>query len=174
MMTCTTFRDIVRDNADDANVLEHLRSCDACLDFAATVDPDLMFRALGGSELLPAGGVEAFTADVMREVRLRETENTVELRRSAPWWQRAAIAAMVAIGVTGGLAGYRFQHQPVAAPAGITAAVHAAAVPQANLTTRPVVEKYDSKGATILEVPTEGANDVAVVMIFDEQLPSDL
>jgi hypothetical protein len=173
MMTCTTLRAILRDNADDANVLEHLRACDACLDYAATVDPDLMFRALGGGELVPPGGVDAFTADVMREVRLRETEQTVELRRGAPWWQRGAIAAAITLGLTGALAGYRFQHQPVSAPAGI-AATHLASIPQANLTTRPVVEKYDSKGATILEVPAEGANDVAMVMIFDEQLPSDL
>jgi len=40
--------------------------------------------------------------------------------------------------------------------------------------TKPVVETYESKNATIVEVPSEAKDDVQVVMIFDESLPADL
>ena len=40
--------------------------------------------------------------------------------------------------------------------------------------TKPVVDAYDSKNATIVEVPSEAKDDVQVVMIFDESLPADL
>jgi len=40
--------------------------------------------------------------------------------------------------------------------------------------TRPVVDTYESKNATIIEVPSESKDDVQVVMIFDESLPADL
>jgi len=40
--------------------------------------------------------------------------------------------------------------------------------------TKPVVDTYDSKNATIIEVPSESKDDVQVVMIFDESLPADL
>jgi hypothetical protein len=38
--------------------------------------------------------------------------------------------------------------------------------------TKPIVESYDSKTATIVEVP--GVKDAQVVMIFDDSLPADL
>jgi hypothetical protein len=44
-----------------------------------------------------------------------------------------------------------------------------------KLTTKPVVETYESDSATIVEMPSEGAaDDVKIVMIFDENLPADL
>jgi hypothetical protein len=43
------------------------------------------------------------------------------------------------------------------------------------LTTKPIVESYESESATIVEVPTdEVGDDVKIVMIFDENLPADL
>ena len=49
MMTCSYFRANLQPGNADAAMLEHLRHCDACLDFAMNVDPDLFFRSLGGS-----------------------------------------------------------------------------------------------------------------------------
>jgi len=43
-----------------------------------------------------------------------------------------------------------------------------------TLTTKPIVETYDSQNATIVEVPTDETDDVKIVMIFDENLPADL
>src|SRR5437762_846987 len=48
-MNCNEFRSAFAPASSDAAVLEHVRSCDPCLDFAAHVDPDIMFRALGGA-----------------------------------------------------------------------------------------------------------------------------
>ncbi|HEX8152758.1 MAG TPA: hypothetical protein VF698_06530, partial [Thermoanaerobaculia bacterium] len=70
MITCEQFRARFAPDTNEAALLEHLRSCDACLDDAARIDPDVMFRAIGGGELIPPGGIDAFAADVMREVRL--------------------------------------------------------------------------------------------------------
>ena len=50
MISCQTFRATVRPGSDDVNVLEHVRSCDACLDYALTIDPDFFFRAMGGGD----------------------------------------------------------------------------------------------------------------------------
>ena len=169
MISCTTFRNTFAPATDDAELLEHIRSCDACLDHAATVDPDILFRAIGGAEMIPPGGVEAFAADVMREVRLRSTEQSMNAHRVLPWPQRLAIAATLAAGVIGGALFYGHGRSAAPVPVAPMAAFHA---PQ--LTTKPVVETYDSATATIVEVPTEGASDVKVVMVFDEQLPADL
>jgi hypothetical protein len=49
-----------------------------------------------------------------------------------------------------------------------------AAIQPVKLTTKPIVETYDSQNATIVEVPNENASNVQVVMIFDEKLPADL
>ena len=89
--------------------------------------------------------------------------------RVLPWTQRLAIAATLAAGVIGGALFYGHGRSAASVPAAPMAALHA---PQ--LTTKPVVETYDSATATIVEVPTEGASDVKVVMVFDEQLPADL
>ena len=41
------------------------------------------------------------------------------------------------------------------------------------VSSRPVIQSYDSQKATIVEVPSEG-EDVTVVMVFDDSLPADL
>jgi hypothetical protein len=171
MISCDAFRARFHVSTDDAALLEHVRSCDRCLDFAATVDPDIMFRALGGSEMIPPGGVDAFVDDVMRQVRVREAETVLETRPVMSWSRRLAIAATVAVTVTGATLLYKFEN----APATSTAPLVAAARPAKILTTKPVVESYQSENATIVEVPSEQAgDDVKIVMIFDENLPADL
>lgn len=172
MISCATFRTTFAPATTDADALEHIRACDACLDFAAGVDPDILFRAIGGSELVPPGGVDAFVGDVMREVRLRSTESSMAPRHVVRWPQRLAIAATLAAGVIGGALFYGHESGP-AVP--LTAQIRPAAIPVATkLTTKPIVDTYDSSTATIVEVPSEGANDVRVVMVFDEKLPADL
>src|SRR5439155_12988367 len=82
-------------------VLEHLRKCDACLEHAVSVDPDNFFRAIGGEELEPPGGIDAFTADVMAQVRLRQAEGSVARRvLVAPRRLAAAAAVVVAVGIS--------------------------------------------------------------------------
>lgn len=167
MITCTNFRASFEAATENRELLEHVRTCDLCLDYAVSVDPDVMFRAIGGDELVPPGGVDAFVGDVMREVRLRSTENATH--RVVAWPRRLAVAATLVAGITGGalvwergrIAPPVSQQRPVAriAPA---------------LTSKPVIEKYDSDSATIVEMPTGSANDAQIVMIIDEKLPADL
>jgi hypothetical protein len=168
MITCTAFRASFEARTEIPQVLEHVRACDACLDYAVSVDPDIMFRALGGDELVPPGGVDAFVGDVMREVRLRSTESATH--RVISWPRRLAVAATLVAGITGGaLVWQRDRVEPaVIAP-------HAAIAHIARpLATKPVIEKYDSDSATIVEMPTGSANDAQIVMIIDEKLPADL
>lgn len=174
MISCDSFRTRFHAGTDDAELLEHLRGCDRCLDVAAHADPDVMFRALGGEELIPPGGIDAFVAGVMQQVRVRDTESVIATKNVVSWPRRLAIAATLAIGITGAMLFTRGgadapqMTNPVAASRAI------APVPAATLTMRPVVESYDSQNATIVEVPTESSDDVKIVMIFDENLPADL
>jgi hypothetical protein len=169
MISCDSFRAQFTASSEDAELLEHVRACDQCLATALTVDPDILFRSLGSDNLLPPGGVDAFVGDVMREVRLRSTETTMS-RRPVSWMRRLAVAATIAIGIVGGTAMYRFERSLAPVPLSI----QRAALEQTNFLSRPVIENYDSKSATIVEVPTEGVEDVKVVMVFDESLPADL
>ena len=57
MISCDSFRTRFHAGTEDAALLAHLRTCDRCLDFAANEDPDVMFRALGGDEMIPPGGI---------------------------------------------------------------------------------------------------------------------
>ena len=181
MITCDRFRATFAPATEDAATLEHLRSCDACLDHAAAIDPDVLFRAIGG-ELVPPGGVEVFASDVMREVRLRATENTLAPRaRVLSWPRRFAIAATIAAAFSGAL--LIVQRERAADPAVPQVATHrvvrpnvpaAAPVSVAKLVSRPGVERYDSDSATILEMPADEASNVKIVMVFDENLPADL
>lgn len=172
MISCDAFRERFHASTEDAALLGHIRSCDKCLDFAATADPDVMFRALGGDEMIPPGGVDAFVDDVMRQVRVRGAETVLDARPSMSWSRRLAVAATVAATVTGATMIYRYENAAFAPP---PVATRAAAVTPKVLTTKPVVETYDSVNATILEVPSEKAgDDVKIVMIFDENLPVDL
>lgn len=170
MITCETFHARFVPGTEDPAALEHLRSCDACLDMAAHVDPDVMFRAIGG-EMIPPGGVDAFTEDVMRQIHVRDTEHQLTSVRVISWPRRLAVAAMFVIGFTGTLVFYpRDANVPAVAPVRMAST----AINPVKLTTKPIVETYDSANATILEVPSEGADDTRIVMIFDENLPADL
>lgn len=167
MITCQTFRSRLQPGTTDAEVLEHLRKCDACLDHAMAIDPDNFFRAIGGQEMEPAGGVDAFASGVMAQIRMRQTEGSVARRMLiAPRRLVAAAAIIVAIGMSAVFVS-ETSVKSVPRP-------HDAIVRPVQLATKPVVETYDSKNATIVEVPTEGKNDPQVVMIFDESLPADL
>jgi hypothetical protein len=169
MISCQNFRTNWRPGIDDADLLAHFRSCDACLDYAVRVDPDSFFRAIGGEELTPPGGVDAFTADVMAQIRLRQAEGSMEARRFLISPRRLAAAAVIT--ATIGVAALIYDREQKPLPA-----VHQAvmAVAARQLATKPIVETYDSKNATIVEVASEGINDTKVVMIFDESLPADL
>lgn len=170
MISCERFRKSFAPGTESPALLEHLRSCDPCLDFAAEADPDVMFRALGGQEMIPPGGIEAFVDDVMQQVRVREAENVAVPERVISWPRRLAMAATVAAAVTGATFVYRVD--PLA-PA-VQPVVQQQAARVAPLTTKPVIEMYESDNATIVEVPTEATDDVKIVMIFDENLPADL
>lgn len=168
-MDCTRFRASFAPGAESPESLAHLRACDACLDFAARIDPDVMFRAIGGEEMTPPGGIDSFVADVMREVRIRDAE-TVVARTSPAWYRRLAVAAAFTVAVSAGSL-FLVQERQSVAPATVVRATLRPVAPTVN---RPVIESYESQNATIVEVPTEGAGDVKVVMIFDETLPVDL
>jgi hypothetical protein len=165
MISCQVFRSRLQPGSTDAEVLEHLRNCDVCLDHAMAIDPDNFFRAIGGEQMEPEGGVDAFASGVMAQIRLRQTEGSVARRMLvAPRRLAAAAAIVAAIGISY-FASHSFQSVPP---------VPDTIVRPVQFATKPVVETYDSKDATIVEVPTEGKNDPQVVMIFDESLPADL
>lgn len=169
MISCDAFRAQFTAATEDAALLEHVRRCDVCLPAALAIDPDILFRSMGSDSLVPPGGIDAFVGDVMREVRLRSTETTME-RRPVSWTRRLAIAATIAIGVLGGAAIYRYETS-FTSP---SLSIERAALHPTSFMTRPVIENYESETATIVEVPTEGVDDVKVVMVFDESLPADL
>lgn len=173
MISCDAFRTRFAADPDNVAVLEHLRACDRCLDFAVQADPDVMFRAIGGSEMTPPGGVDAFVDDVMQQVRVRSAESTVAARRVVSWPRRLAVAATLVAGMTGAMLYNQATNTVPVAPVAIARGI--APVTPKKLATKPVVETYESESATIVEVPSEGAgDDVKIVMIFDENLPADL
>ena len=172
MISCQSFR--ANAASREPEVLEHLRKCDVCLEYAISVDPDHFFRAIGGEELEPPGGVDAFTSDVMAQVRLRQAEGSVARRfLVAPRRLAAAAAIVVAIGA-GTLVYERNVETTPNVATGLSPSVRAEARPHIQLATKPVVETYQSQGATIVEMPSQGSNDASVVMIFDDSLPADL
>ena len=174
MMTCHYFRANLQAGTTDAALLEHLRQCDACLDHAMSVDPDLFFRSIGGQELVPPGGVDAFVGDVMSQVRVRHAETSLAPRRATNTWQRWAIAATLAAGMTGGTLVYHFeQSAPALQPLLTAQKAPAPKTHSASTATKSFVETYSSHNATIVEVPNDGS-DTKVVMIFDDKLPADL
>ena len=174
MTSCLEFRSLFHAGTNDPALLEHLRSCDACLDFAAHLDPDVMFRAIGGEDLVPPGGVDAFVEDVMRAVHVRSKEDVVESHHVLSWSRRLAVAATIAASVVGATLVYEHERQPVSIQGTSVAAIHHVAASQATLTTKPVVEAYSSTNATIVEVPSESAGDAKIVMVIDDKLPADL
>jgi hypothetical protein len=173
MISCDTFRVRFEPNTEAPILLEHLRTCERCLDFAAQEDPDVMFRALGG-EMIPPGGVDAFVVDVMQQVRVRAAESTVTARPAVSWARRLAVAATLAAGITGAML-YNQADRTTVMPTPLAITRTIAPITAQKLTTKPVVETYESENATIVEMPSEGAaDDVKIVMIFDENLPADL
>ena len=177
MTSCLEFRSLFHAGTNDPALLEHLRSCDPCLDYAAHVDPDVMFRALGGEDLVPPGGVDVFVEDVMRAVHVRSKEDVVESHHVLSWPRRLAVAATIAASVVGATLVYEHERQPVpnTAIARVAATQTIAPVKVATaLATKPVVETYSSSNATIVEVPSEGAGDTKIVMVIDDKLPADL
>jgi hypothetical protein len=175
MMTCQYFRANLQPGTTESGLLEHLRQCDACLDHAMDVDPDLFFRSLGGTELVPPGGVDAFVGDVMSQVRVRNAETALGPRYPNRVWQRLAIAATVAAGIAGSSLVYRFEAvAPVLPSVRVVAPVSKGVTPHPQIfATKSFVETYSSHDATIFEMPNDG-NDAKIVMIFDEKLPADL
>ena len=172
MMQCETFRSILQTDDQRPEILEHLRSCEGCLEYATTVDPDVLFRSLGGQDLVPPGGIDAFTSSVMQQVALRQKEASMSAQGSTRVvrWAAAAVAAGIIIGSS------LFVGRPTAlapARAGNRTLV-AAHASLAAVTQKPVIENYESAKATIVEVPSEDASDVKLVMIFDDSLPADL
>ena len=64
-MRCDEFRAACRQPDElGPEALAHMRACTACLNHAISVDPEMMFRGMGG-EIEPEGGVEAFVGGVM-------------------------------------------------------------------------------------------------------------
>jgi len=172
-MNCLEFRVAFAPSTEDPRILEHVRVCDPCLDFAAHNDPDIMFRAIGGAEMIPPGGVDAFVNDVMHAVQLRKTEDELAPRRhNISWTRRLAVAATLIAGITGGALVYEREHH-VVQPSAVLTPRHSVLTAR-NLVTKPIVATYSSKNATIVEVPADSGNEPHVVMIVDENLPADL
>ena len=134
MMNCDSFRKRFHAGTEDAALLEHLRSCDRCLDFAAHADPDVLFRSLGGSEMIPPGGLDAFVSGVMQQVRVRDAETVVATRRVVLWPRRLAMAAAVGAAVFGATTG-------VAAARSAPAATSAFAAESSSVASRPVASR---------------------------------
>ncbi len=171
-MNCEAFRHATRQGTDDAAVRGHLRSCANCLEWAVSIDPDAMFRSLGLEEAEPPGGTDAFVAGVLRQVEMRDAERRLGRRtvRFTPLIRWSAAAAL-AVGVFGTLLVQRETRMstvPAASPAVVVAQA------QPPVVDRPVIEQYDSAGATIVEVPAQNSSEIRLVMIFDESLPADL
>lgn len=171
MISCQAFRATVCPGSNDADVLEHVRTCDACLDYALAVDPDFFFRSIGGGEMAPPGGVDNFVSDVMAQVRLRQTEGSAARRLPLTGYLRAAAAVLFVIASSLGI--YRYEHRAPQQATTVAVAAHPAEFRKIT-TTKAVIETYQSQNATIVEVPAQPASDAKVVMIYDEALPADL
>lgn len=155
----------IREGAIGEEALAHLRSCPACLDLAVRVDPDILFRSLGGKELIPPGGVDRFVGEVMQQVDVRRKESQMSPGRVSSRPVQWAVAAALGLAVTTAT----LVQRPGAVLAPQTV-VQVAAVP---LVSRPIIESYESGSATIVEVPS-AETSVQIVMVFDDSLPVDL
>ncbi|MGK2856114.1 MAG: hypothetical protein ACSLFQ_02785 [Thermoanaerobaculia bacterium] len=173
-MRCDDFRASLAPETElGPDALVHLRECEACLNHAVSIDPELMFRGLGG-EIEPPGGVDAFVAEVMQDVRFRGTEKVVDARgRFAPA-QRWAVAAAATIAIISGTLFWPRADRGMVPHLPVASIVSAPEALSFSVSSRPVIENYASTSATIIEVPSEETSDLKVVMIFDESLPADL
>lgn len=176
-MNCNEFRMNLDAGHETVEQLAHQRECADCLELAISREPSAMFSTMGTEDLLPPEGIEAFVSSVMNEVRLRETEKTLEKNdhpvKVAWWW---AAAAAVFITFTTWLAIQpRMSTEPVRERAAIVAdAGIASQTAEAPSMTLPVIDDYDKVEATIVELPSDSVDDLKIVMIFDESLPQDL
>lgn len=164
-MNCQGAIQAIHQGAIGEEALAHLRSCPACLDLAVRVDPDILFRSLGGKDVIPPGGVERFVDEVMQQVDVRRKESQMSPRRVGSRPVQWAVAAALGLAVTTATLVQR--PGAVIAPQAI---VQVAAVP---LVSRSVIESYESDSATIVEVPS-AETSVQIVMVFDDTLPVDL
>lgn len=168
-MTCAEFVSLLDGAVEAPAALAHMRDCESCMNIAAEHDPMNLFRAMGGEEIEPPGGVDAFVAEVMDQVRIQDRRAAISAQppvKSYSWRWTAAAAAVIV-----GVLSFATLQRPGAAP-GITN--HAPAiVEQFAPVSLPVVENYDSGNAMIVEVPQQHS-EIQLVMIFDESLPADL
>lgn len=164
-MNCQGAIQAIREGAIGEEALTHLRSCPACLDVAVRVDPDILFRSLGGKELTPPGGVDLFVAEVIQQVDVRRKESELSPRRLSSRPVQWAVAAALGLMVT--------TASLIQRPDAVLAPKSAVPVVTAPLLSRPVVENYESASATIVEVPS-AETSVQIVMVFDDSLPVDL
>lgn len=172
-MRCDDFKIAIQSEEPSAETLEHLRNCADCLDFAAEINPDNLFRSLGGDDLVPPGGIDQFTAEVMQQVtaleRIRLPRQRAQAKPGYVWSLAAALGvAVMSFALVNG-------RQDVAAPVPAVAKVNRPVIEEvATGLTAPVIEEYENSSAMIVEVPVQETGGVQVVMIFDESLPADL
>lgn len=177
-MNCNEFRINLEAGHDSAEMREHQRECASCLEVAICREPSTMFSTLGGNDLLPPEGLDAFVSGVMSEVRLRETEKSLETMDhpvKVAWWWAAAAAVFIMfttwLGVQSQLSPEPNLHNKPAAVVESTPISEPLSPPSLTL---PVIDHYDKAAATIVELPSDSVNDLKIVMIFDESLPQDL
>ncbi|MBW3670147.1 MAG: hypothetical protein KY432_00585 [Acidobacteria bacterium] len=177
-MNCNEFRISLETGQDSPEAREHQRECASCLELAICREPSTMFSTLGGSDLLPPEGLDAFVSGVMTEVRLRETEKTLGTKDhpvKVAWWWAAAAAVFVMfttwLGVQSQLSPEPVLHNN---PASVVESTPRSEPLNPPSVTLPVIDHYDKAAATIVELPSDSIDDLKIVMIFDESLPQDL
>jgi hypothetical protein len=168
-MTCDRFRSELPASADEPLLLAHLRECDDCMNWVADESPELLFRALGGDELVPPGGVDGFVAGVMQQVELSNLQRQIRPARRASRWSGWAAAALFALAT----ATFAIR-EVVNTPNELSVPAIAMDLEAAASFHRPIIEHYANAAAMIVEVPTSESEDFKLVMIFDDSLPVDL
>jgi hypothetical protein len=168
-MTCDRFRSALPATADEPLVLAHLRECDDCMNWVADENPELLFRALGGDDLVPPGGVDGFVAEVMQQVELSDLQRQIRPPRRVSRWSGWAAAALFAVAT----ATFAIR-EVINTPNELTVPAIASELETAPSFHRPIIEHYANAAAMIVEVPTSDSEDFKLVMIFDDSLPVDL
>lgn len=165
-MSCHEFLAGLNGAVESEAALGHLRSCESCMNVAAAQDPMNLFRAVGGEELEPEGGVDLFVSEVMDQVRLTDRRLAIAppTRSVASRWRWTAAAAVI-VGMLSFATMYR--------PAGPVEVLSPEVSVAQEFVSRPVVESYEGAGAMIVEVPQQHS-EIQLVMIFDDSLPVDL
>lgn len=170
MMTCERFLELIPAAAEaTAEQLAHVRTCSECRLAAVQRDADYLFRALGGDDLVPDGGIDGFVDGVMSSIATRQTERATASRSRISAWQRWSVAAALALAVGSALLVRSFE-----SPGADVVVPVAGILPKIAVEPVAVVASYDAAGATIVELPTENSLEPKIVMVFDESLPVDL